>query len=306
MSVTKKQVARYMLLPEIFPRAKELALNLSWFAYLMAIIFSAVGLLPRGHRFVTPNKKKDFGIQDVLFEAGQNLKGGVRHIDQYIVYGSFVLGTLLLLGQFVILLFVIATHTAEASSLIGAPTFRGMFVTSVPRDDLAMMMLDKVFSIPDMFHSKFDPAIVGMTAFADALHRIFYFYNQGMLLIATLIFCYYLFAVTIETVQTGTPFGKRFQEVYVPMRIILALALLVPMGYGFSAGQMLALKLGQWGSGFATNAWIIFNQRAELNPLGADSMALAVLPKTENVASRLRFYSLTQSCRAMYMQQYGK
>lgn len=306
MAITKKQVAKYIFLPEILPRAKELTLNLSWFAYLMALIFSATGLLPPQHRFLQRGTKKDYGIQDVLFEAGHNLKGGVRHIDQYILYGSFVLGTLLLLGQFVILLFVIATHAAEASMIPGVPSFRGMFVTRDPENDLALMMLDKVFAIPNMFNSKFDPALIGLTPFADALHRIFFFYNQGMLLIATLIFVYYIFAVTIETAQTGTPFGKRFQEVYVPMRIILALALLVPMGYGFSAGQMLALKLGQWGSGFATNAWIIFNQRAELNPLGADSMALAVLPKTEDVASLLRFYSLAQSCRSIYMVEYSK
>ncbi len=299
MNISKKDIAKYVLLPGIVPRLKEFKFDLSWLAYLMALIFSATKILPANHIYTRADQQGKFGLADILFEAGRNLKGGVRHVDQYIIYGSFILGAALFLGQFIILIFVILTHTAEASAF-------SMFQTPDPHDDVALMMLDKVFEIPNMFGSKFDVAVTGGTSFGFALHTIIAFYNKGMLIIAGLIVLYYIFAVIIETMQTGTPFGQRFQEVFVPIRIILAIFLLIPLGYGLSAGQMLVLKLADWGSGLATNGWIIFNLRAENNPLGAGSAELIMNPKTEQIEDLLRYYSLVHSCRAIYQLQYDK
>ncbi len=299
MNITKKDIAKYVLLPGIVPRLKELKFDLTWIAYLMALIFAATRILPANHLYTRPDEQGKFGIADIFFEAGRHLKGGLRHIDQYIIYGSFVLGAVLFLSQFVVLVFVILTHTAEASGF-------SMFQTPYPKDDVALMMLDKVFEIPNMFGSKYDVAVTGGTAFGFALHSIIAFYNQGMLIIAGLIVLYYIFAVIIETMQTGTPFGQRFQEVFVPIRIVIAIFLLVPLGYGLSAGQMLVLKLADWGSAFATNGWIIFNIRAENNPLGAGSAELVMNPKTEQIEDLLRYYSLVHSCRAIYKLQYDK
>lgn len=302
MQITKTQIAKYVFLPAILPRVKDLKLNLGWLAYLMALIFAATRVLPANHPYLSPAQQGKFGISDILFEAGRHLKGGFRNLDQYIIYASFVLGIILLIGQFAILLFVILTHTVEAAS-----GFQGMFVTPYPREDVALMMLDRVFEIPNMFGSKYDPAYTGgISRFGAGLHSIILFYNEGMLIIGGLIVLYYIFAVVIETMQTGSPFGQRFQEVYVPIRIVIAIALLVPLGYGLSAGQMLVLKLASWGSGFATNGWLIFNMRAESNPLGSGVAELLVNPKVEQIEDLLRYYSLVQSCRYMYKLQYNK
>lgn len=302
MDITKKQILKFMLLPGIMPRVKDLALNLNWFAYLMALIFVSTRILPPNHPYAAPEQQGKFGISDILFEAGRNLKGGFRHIDHYIIYGCFVLGLCLLAGQFIILLFIVASHTADAM-----PSFQGMFVTRNPENDLAMMMLDKVFEIPNMFNSKFDPeSSRNISLFGAGLHGIIAFYNEGMLMIAGLIVLYYIFAVVLETVQTGTPFGQRFQEVYVPIRIVLAIALLLPLGYGFSAGQLLVLQLADWGSAFASNGWILFNQKAKTNPLGSGAEQLVSNTKTQEVEDLFRYYSLVHSCRAIYQQQYTK
>ncbi|PZP55737.1 MAG: hypothetical protein DI586_05930 [Micavibrio aeruginosavorus] len=300
MKITKGEIAKYVFLPAIVPRLKEFKFDLTWIAYLMALIFAATRILPANHFYTRIDSQGKFGIADIFFEAGRHLKGGLRHIDQYIIYGCFVLGAVLFLGQFAVLLFVILSHTAEAASGFS------MFKTPYPEGDLALMMLDKVFEIPNMFGSKFDAAVTGGTTFGMALHGIIAFYNQGMLMIAGLIVLYYIFAVIIETMQTGTPFGQRFQEVFVPIRIVIAIFLLVPLGYGLSAGQLMVLKIADWGSGFATNGWIVFNMKADSNPLGAGAAELVMNPKTEQIEDLLRYYSLVHSCRAIYELQYGK
>lgn len=303
MSVTRQDVFKYMFLPRLVPRVRELALNLPWLAYLMALIFTATRILPRNHPYASRTSMGTFSVQDILFEAGRHLKGGFRNTDQYLIYGSFVLGIFLLLGQFLILIFILATHTAEAA---GSIQWSGMFSTPNRENDLALMMLDKVFEIPNMFGSKFNPASFDqITMFGKGLHRLFTFYNYGMLCIAGLIVCYFIIAVTLETMQTGSPFGERFAEVYVPIRLIIAIGLLLPLGYGFSAGQLLTLKLADWGSGLATNAWIILNQRAASNPLGMGAEQLLVMPKTQEVEDLIRFYALVHSCRGMYIEQYS-
>ena len=290
------------MLPEVLPRIGELKLNFRWFAQLMAFIFATSGLLPKTHPYLRPADNLEFGIGDVLREAGRNLKGGFRHIDQYVIYVSFLLAIFLLIGQFILLVFFLGVHTAEAASW-----FNGMFNTPARQNDLALMMLDKVFEIPGQFGSKFAPlSRADITPFGSGLHALFAFYNQGMLFVGGMIVLYYIFAVTIETMQTGTPFGQRFQEVFVPIRLVLAILLLLPLGYGFSAGQMLCLKLANWGSGFATNAWIVFNLRTESNPLGMGSDQLVALPKSEQIDDLIRFYSLVHTCRAIYDYRYDK
>lgn len=294
-----------MLLPDLAPRVKGLGLNLSWLAYLMALVFTATRILPKDHVYASPRSYGSFGILDILSEARRHLKGGARNIDQYIIYGSFLLGLFLLAGQFAILIFILAIHSAEAASATG--NWGGMFNTPNPTNDVAMMMLDRVFEIPGMFGSKFAPATINdISPFAYGLHHIFAFYNYGVLFIAGLIVIYYIFAVIIETAQSGKPFGERFAKVYVPIRIMLALAFLLPLGYGFSAGQLLTLQIAKWGSGFATNGWLLLNSKSASNPLGLGADQLVVMPKTPETEDLIRFYALVHSCRGIYMEQYGK
>lgn len=294
-----------MLLPELAPRIKGLGLNVKWLAYLMALVFTATRILPRGHHYASPKSYGSYGISDILFEARRHLKGGVHNLDQYVIYGSFLLGMILLAGQFILLFFILISHSAEAASQ--SIPWRGMFNTPNPTNDLAMMMLDRVFEIPGMFGSKFAPTNINqITGFGQGLHHIFGFYNYGMLFIAGLIVVYYIFALIVETVQSGKPFGERFAKVYVPIRIMLALAFLLPLGYGFSAGQLLTFQLAKWGSAFATNGWLLLNQKAASNPLGLGADQLVVMPKTPETEDLIRFYALVHACRGVYMEQYGK
>lgn len=319
MSVLIKAV-RYAALPGIIPRIKEFTLNFGYFAYLMAIIFSIVRLLPAHHPYLAVSNMGRYGIRQVFAAAAQNLKGGFRNIDQYLIFGGFMVGLTLLILQFIILFAVIAIQGAQATSYLDG--FGTLFQTARPTTDVAFLMLDSVFQIPGFFNSAAAPAsATAITPFAHGLHVLFSFYSFGMLLIASLIILYYIFVLIVETAQTGHPFGERFDSVYAPIRLILCVALLVPTYYGLNSGQYLVLQVAKWGSSMATNAWLAHNNVILNNPYsvgidnplglatfeyGDEHNQIVVTPKIEDIGSVVTFYQLASACRAAYKYQYSE
>ncbi len=312
MNRSLAKAVRYAALPGIIPRVLELRLNTRYLAYLMALIFSIVRLLPPTHPYVSVVNMGRFGLRQVLGAASHNLKGGFRNIDQYIIFGGFLLGIVLLVLQFVLLFAAIAIHGANAAGYLS--DFGSLFHTPHPASDVAFMMLDSVFQIPGFFNSMLGPPTDNdITFFARGLHQLFAFYSRGMLLVAVLIIMYYFFVVIVETAQTGDPFGERFDSIYVPIRLILALVLLVPTYHGLNSGQYLTLQVAKWGSSMATNAWLIHNNVilnnpygvGTNNPLGFTTQEMVVYPKIEDIGSIVTFYQLASACRAAYKYQYS-
>ncbi|MDD3020359.1 MAG: DotA/TraY family protein [Alphaproteobacteria bacterium] len=303
--ISVQSTLKYVLLPRVAPRLKSLVPDTNFFAQLMALIFFNVGLLPRGNRLLVPSIQGQYGVRTVLAEAASNLKGGWRHSDQYIVYGAFVLGIVLFIFQFIALFWVLITHSANA-----AAPFISMLITSDPTNDVALMMLDKVFQIPGFFGSKFDPVTVaGIENFARAMQELFRFYSYGMLAIGLFIILYYILTLLAETAQTGIPFGKRFPSVYGPFRLVLAILLLLPLAYGYNTGQYMTLYMAKWGSSFATNAWLSYNEvmstTSSNNPLGLSPQEIIGNPKIQPVDSLINFFYVVHTCKAAYKIAYG-
>jgi conjugal transfer/type IV secretion protein DotA/TraY len=303
-----KAVASYTLLPDFWSRFVGFMPRFGLMAYLMAIIFESIRLLPKGHPFTQASQINKYRIRDVLAMAANNLHGGFKNSDQYIVFGMFVLGVVLLLLQFFFLCAMVMTRTAEA-----AIPFVGMFITVNPQTDIAHLMLDKVFGIPAFFNSCFDPAInsdpacAGYRASADfpnpfqqAMQALFNFYTFGMLMVAGLLVFYYIVAMIIETANTGIPFGSRFQSIFTPIRLVLAVILLLPLAYGYNTGQYIILLSAKWGSALATNAWLIFNDHSGDNPMGMEPKQLVGKPKVGEISSVVNFMYLAKTCSAAY------
>lgn len=305
MKIRLKESLAFIFLPRLFSRVKGLGLNFGYLAFLMALVFANARLLPFGHPYLSPQGMNTLSIRKVMGAAAHNLTGGIRNADQYITFGAFLIGTVLLMLQFAILIGILIVSTAQAAS------FSGFFVTPNPTYDVAFMMLDKVFQIPGMFGSVFDPTgMSGMTPFAQGLHALFAFYSVGMLMVGLLIVLYYIFAVVAETAQTGSPFGERFLSVYAPLRLVLCVTLLLPLAYGLNAGQYLTLTVARYGSSFATNAWLMYNNnlstRGYLNPLGLETFEMVAAPKAQKISSLVNFFYLVHTCRAAYELVYGK
>jgi conjugal transfer/type IV secretion protein DotA/TraY len=298
--ITGKSILKYTLLPEVGPRLKNMFdggfANL---AYFMALVYQAVKLLPTNHPYLKSGAIGQYSIRDVLTEASKNVRFDLKHIDQIIVFFALIAGIIILGIQFFLLL--IAFLVRPASAQVEMPSGYGdFFTTAAPTEDLAFRLLDSVFGIPGMFNSKEIEG--GENAFHTALHGLFQFYSIGLLVIAAMLIIYFIFVVLAETAQTGTPFGKRYNHAWVPIRLVVAIGLLVPVSFGLNSGQWITLHAAKMGSGFATNGWIKFNEvLSEENTLGADSpVAQPNIPELKDLAA---FIMIAKACKASYLDK---
>ena len=287
----------YTLTPQIKPRVNNiLSSSFGFLASFMAMAYRGVRLIPENHPYLQANMTGKYGVMDVLREASKNLKFSMGHIDQLIVFFSLLAGMVILAIQFVLLMAALMVGTASAGSL---PANIGeFFVTSNRGEDIALRMLDKVFGVPDIFGT--NELTATTQPFHTALHQLFQFYSIGLLVIAALLIAYYIFAVIAETAQTGTPFGKRYNHVWAPIRLVVAIGLLIPIGTGLNSAQWITLYAAKFGSGFATNAWIEFNNTLNETLLNGDE--LVAEPNAPSMSDTVGFMFLVQACKQAYIE----
>lgn len=293
--VKTKTILAYSLLPQIRPRISDfLSAGFSNLASFMAVVYQSVRLLPNNHPYLQPNMSGKYGVLDVLREASSNLKFTTRNIDQVIVFFALLIGMALLAVQAVLLLTSLMVSSASAA---GLPAGIGeFFVTEDRGEDLALRMLDAVFGVPEIFGTN---QATG-TAFHTALQELFQFYSIGLLVIAAIILAYYIFAILAETAQTGTPFGRRYNHAWAPVRLVVAIGLLVPIGSGLNAAQWITLYSAKYGSAFATNGWIQFNNTMADTLVAGDE--LIAVPNTPALNDVVAFMYIAHACKAAYIE----
>ncbi len=294
-------VFRYGFLPGVIPRIKEFANNgFGWLAFLMATLYGAVGLLPRNHPYLKSANLGRYGIRHVIIESANRLVLKKENIDQIMMFFVIILGFILLVMQFAVLV---------AGFIFTPVSAQSIFVTTAPRDDIAYQLLDLVFAIPGLYGSSFDAA-AGPTPFNTALHNLIHFYNVAILIVAVLIFLYYIIVVVAETANTGSPFGRRFSHIYAPLRLVVAIGLLVPLNYGLNGSQYITLFAAKYGSSLATNVWILFNNAiktaaaGDANPLGAPRETLLARPQIPDISDLVQFMSVVRACKSGFEAAY--
>ncbi|MCB9987932.1 MAG: DotA/TraY family protein [Rhodospirillales bacterium] len=309
-NVTKKQVLHYVLMPSVMPRLNQLVFSgFGFVALFVAQIFFAARLLPVGHPYLLSANMGKFGIRHVLAEAANNLVFSRQNSDQIIILFTMLLGMVLLLIQLFFLGMALFIQTAHA----GMPaTFEDFFATANPDHDIAFILLDRVFAVPDIFNScVMQPGVnctFAMTEqedpvmpFHDALRSLFQMYSMGLLVVAMLIFMYYVVAIVAETAESGTPFGRRFNHVWAPVRMVVAIGLLVPVANGLNSAQYIVLYAAKWGSGFATNGWNLFVDTGSMAGAGGQALGdpseMVVIPNPPPINGLLEFYTVMQTCR---------
>ncbi len=325
LSISKRSVLKYTLLPGVFPRMREFgAEGFSYFAYFVALVYRAVRLLPETHPFLRPANIGRFGVRHVIGEAANHLVLKKENADQIIIFVALLFGLLILVLQ--VVSFFVAVLIPEAMAAAMPNTFSGFFLTPSPRQDIAFILLDRVFGVPKIFGScvslgggclgtKPDGTLGGVVPvpatfpwpFHDALHVMFQFYSVALLIVAVMIFLYFVVAITAETAQTGTPFGKRFNSVWAPIRMVVALGLLIPIAHGLNSAQYITLYAAKYGSGMATNGWILFNR--ELNAKGQNGLIdrndMISTPETPEFVDLAEYMLYVHTCTCleeMYLQ----
>ncbi len=281
MMFTRKQVLAYTILPQFMPRLRDLfATGFHYIPYFIAIVYQAVRLLPPGHPYLDARNIGRFGIRHVVAEAANNLVLSRKNIDQIILFTTIMVGIVIILLQFALLGFSLFVQPVLAQAM--PQNFSEFFISPNPEQDLANIMMDMVFGVPEIFESCVSTGgpcqdvrghdivdengewILKDLGFPFPIHFGFHamlrLYSIALLVVAAMITAYFIFTIAAETAQTGTAFGKRFNKVWAPIRLVVAFGLLVPIGPGLNSAQYIVLYAAKFGSGFASNGWRIFNE----------------------------------------------
>jgi len=324
-NIKTKDVLIYASMPRIVPRVKDLfSSGFAYVSFWMAHIYFVVRLLPANHPYLSSVNIGRFGVRHVITEASRNLTFSRKNIDQILVYFGMLTGVVMLVAQFMILIYVLVVSPAMAFSWFDTPD---------PASDIAYNLLDRVFGVPGVFCSttvvtnctNFSAGLAFETLgpatgasvlplpFQSALHQLFRFYSTALLLIAVLIFLYFLVVIIFETAVSGTPFGQRFQNVWVPVRLVVALGLLVPapvagVGATLNSGQYIVLYAAKYGSSFATVGWNSFNNAvvghtqfsgSASRPMGQRYSLLAI-PEVPDISALVEAMSIVHACAYSY------
>lgn len=247
-----KAAIRYATLPGIFPRIRALGIHFGHFAYLIALVLNSARLIPLQHSVLSPRTIGQYGVRDVLAIAANNLRWTWKNTDQIAIFMAIVIGVVLTIVQVALIAVFALTGTAQASP---ASSF---FATPNADTDLAHIFLSQVFGTElDMFGS--GGGVIGTTGnpIHSVILQMLQLYSMATMVIAVIIVLYYVLTVVGEAAQSGTPFGKRFNTLWAPIRLVVALGLLVPLGSGLNSAQYITLWMAKMGSGLGTQAWLV-------------------------------------------------
>lgn len=270
------------------------------FIRTIAIMFVQAGLLRPNHPSMMYGLARDvpkFKFSDLMGEAWYNLR--VNEGNTPYQYGMFI-GVIMMICLSIVSAFFFVTTlflssaqaqifdhpTVDTSVTAATASSGGIFQMNSSSPDLAIDLLNKV--IRQSAYGEGAPMSV-------ALGPLMGVYNTALLVIASLVVFWAILSIVIDTARTGQIGGGRHSIVWVPIRFVFALGLMIPLGTGFSGGQLITLKIAEWGSNLATNGWIAYVGGVN------DASLVALQTPGREIGARLA-YSLAriETCRNTY------
>lgn len=259
-----RSVLAFLFLPQFRMSTQPIAELWPLFVHMVASAFASVGLIPSHHAAIVQHGQ-GVRLRDILSAALIGAASSKTKPRAYAVLAAVFLMIFMVFGTAinVALLFIGSTpaaaqlfaHPMGDSSVDGYKRAADSFDMAMPpagtaQGDYAIALLDKVL--------RAGAAGKGMPL-QNALREVMVVYNSAMLVIASVIVFWLVLSIVVDTAKTGFVGGQRHNMVWAPMRIVFALALLIPLGStGFSSGQFMVMKLAEWGSNLGTNAWVAY------------------------------------------------
>lgn len=307
--------------------------------YFIAVVYQMVGLLPAAHPYLSYKNVGRFGIRHVISEAARHLTFSWKHIDQIIMFFAVLVGLTLFVLQIFALASLFFMQPVLAgpipTSYAGFLTLTNPqqdlafmmldMVFGVPHPNLAETgFFQSCVSTAAICEDNFGVSLENTTGTVagsmpaaqfgplsqnsyttfpfpihDGLHRLFSVYSQGLLIVAVMMTVYFIVTIVGETAQTGTPFGKRYNKAWAPLRLVIAFGLLLPLAAGLNSAQYLVLFAAKTGSAFATNGWHLFNDRlaTAYRTGGVSLVSVPNIPELDNV---IQFMYTANACRHIY------
>ena len=124
-------------------------------------------------------------------------------------------------------------------------------ITDVNPDDKSVEYLRYIFdSVVDVINGGTGPA--NPDSILGALSEVL---NTGMLVFTGLIVGYVFLTGVLNSASEGNPLGKMYSTMWVPLRMVIALSLVLPFSGGYSTMQIGVLWIAGHGIGLANTTW---------------------------------------------------
>jgi len=243
---------------------------------LIATIFVAHGLFPRNHPGLIRGSAVKLRFAEVMTTGWRHLSFTREGLPAVLIFAAVVMS--LTCSVLAILVGLLAAFSGTAHA---APTGGGMFTPVDPGGDIACGWINWLFNmstngciLPDYLSDATGGqqtlANLQSSAVQTALITALGFYSDAILIVAAVVLFYHLVSMVVETAHHGVVMGRRASQVWAPIRLVVAVGLLVPVASGLNSGQFIVIQMAQWGSGLASQTWNQF-----LNALVTDSGKLS-------------------------------
>lgn len=244
---------RFAFSPEIGRQVRPIQESTQIFVQLIAAIFVAMKMFPANHPALTQQDGAKLSLPLLIATSWRDLKFTKQNTPQILTFFLLCSG----------LAFAAIALTTLAISILGI-AFAGRahaegYFTSPAGDDIAQSWLDffRDGSMSGGFFAFAEPLTMA-SGLQGAMISALGFYSDAILVVAAVILFYHLVAMTAETAHEGVVMGKKANQIWAPIRLVVAIGLLVPIGGGLNSGQYIVYKVAGWGSGLASNLWEIF------------------------------------------------
>jgi conjugal transfer/type IV secretion protein DotA/TraY len=180
---------------------------------------------------------------------------------------------------------------------MAAASSSGLF-DELPDTDLALAWLGHLFRdkpLPDSFTS----TAQRLGPIADALHKALGFYSTGMLVLAGILLFYNLAILVLETAHYGIALGRRSAQIWAPIRLVFAIALLVPVGSGLNTGQYVIVRMTEVGSSLASHIWHVVADNIK------DNFSGIIAPEGPDTVHFVTAGVEMEACRSLYHQLFS-
>ena len=266
---------RFLFAPQLLSGVWSPKFIWATFVQMLAQFLATANLIPATHRSLRPLSPKDVRMGEVLALAYSNVRAPGARADQWAVFlaVSGLMGLIVL--QFCYMSLSLIIGTAHAGGLMSLPFaipfaaiacsiagpsssyFEAPCPTDMAQNWIDVLLLGASYD-PTMPAFWFSGQIVSLPL-TLGMAAMFKTYSYAMLVLAGFLVMYHLLTVIAGTAHEGRMGGKVMNQVWAPIRLIMAIGMLVPVGTnGLNSGQYITVQAAKWGSGLASNVWFNF------------------------------------------------
>lgn len=273
----KKSFFRWMNAVDTDALVVPLAQSMRAIAQLIAAVFVLYKLLPKDYAGLNDPHFRLSSFR-VFTDAWKNVRFTREGAPSALLFFA-VLG--------IVLTGFVSVFAFVATLFVGTAHAQGIF--DCPPQDLGCNWIRFLF-LPDEPNSVLPTYLGGAVAGSEwglrnGLQYALGFYSGAILIIAGLLLFYYVVQMVVETAHKGRVMGNEARQMWVPLRLVIAIGLLVPLNGTLNSGQYIAIKTAQMGSALASGAWNIFlnhfdvpvNAANVVVPANLDSTALSMI-----------------------------